>query len=182
MAQAHILAAVIGGLVAEHVEEEPVDIVLIEPFGEYLHGLLPVIAAVDTGRIEPVVDYRTAIRLAEEPLGVGVIDRLLRLAEIVAADHPDVAGVRLAQRVAKHVAAGLQIRAWIVKFHLGRIVSGDAAHAREYHVGVHGGQRLHLPARVRGGVGFAQIGLHQADRLGHPPARLSLERHSKQKE
>ena len=64
----------------------------------------------------------------EEPLGVGVEDRLLRLAQVEAADHADAARVRLAHDVAEEIAARRQEGAGIVEGHARRILRDDPAH------------------------------------------------------
>ena len=115
MTQTHGTPAVIARLVAEHIEEQAVHVVSLETFRQDLHGLLAIVAAVDAGRVEAVVNHRLPVGLAEEPLRVRVEDGLLRLAQIVSPDHPDAPGVRLPQDVAEQVSPGGKIGTRVVE-------------------------------------------------------------------
>ncbi len=117
MARPHRLAAVIRGRIAEHVEEQAVDLVAIERLAENLQRVLAVVAAVDADRIQAVVDRRLAIDALEEPLRMRVEHGLLRLAQIEAADHAHAARVRQLDDVAKQIASRRQVRARIVERH-----------------------------------------------------------------
>ncbi len=111
------------------------------------------------------------LRAAEEPLRVRVVDRLLRLAQVEAADDPDLPRVRLAQHVAEEIAAGRQERARIVERRARRVLRDDAAHVDEEGIGagvVDGGDERR---RIDDGVALGEIGLEEPDRLGQPPAR-----------
>ena len=173
VAEADICAAVIGGLVAEHIEEQAVHVVSLQSFAEDLHRLTAIVSAVDAGGIEAVVNDRAAICLTEEPLGMGIVSGLLRLAQIVAAHDSDAAGVRLFEDVAKHVAARRQVRTRIMEVDARRVVRGDAAHTHEDHIGAHVGELGDEAVGIHGGVRFPQVGLHPTDGLGGPPSGLS---------
>ena len=97
--------------------------------------VLPVVVAVDARRVEPVVDRRLAVGPHEEPFRVRVVHRLLRLAQIEAADDANAAGVRLAEHVAEEIASGRQERARVVKRHARRVLRDDAAHVDKKGVG-----------------------------------------------
>src|SRR5262245_5408155 len=109
MTQSDLATAVIARLVAEHVEEQAVNSILVESFGQNLHPLLAVIAAVDARRVEAVVDHRLPIGLAEKPLRVGVEDGLSRLAQVEPSNDSNLPGVSFPQHIAEHIAAGGQI-------------------------------------------------------------------------
>ncbi len=47
--KAHLVSAVIARLVAEHVEEQAIHVVLIECFGEDFYRLCAIVTTVDTG-------------------------------------------------------------------------------------------------------------------------------------
>src|SRR5438874_1233918 len=116
MAQADVTAAIVARLIAEHVEKEAVDVVLLQRLAQDFHRLDAVIAAVDAGGVKAVIDHGLAVELAEKPFGMGVEDGLLRFAEIETSDHADLSGVSFAQHVAEHVAAWRQLWARVVKF------------------------------------------------------------------
>ena len=78
MAEAEFVAAVIARLIAEGVEEEPVDIVFLETFGQDFHGLVTVIAAVDASGIKTVINGRGTVGFAEKPFRD---ERRIRLCE-----------------------------------------------------------------------------------------------------
>ncbi len=103
MTEAELPAAIVAGLIAEGVEEVAVHIVLFEAFGEDLHGLLTVVAAVDADDIEAVVENGLAVGLAEEPFRVSIEDGFAGLAEIEAADDTDVLSVSLLQDGAEKI-------------------------------------------------------------------------------
>ena len=123
------MAAVIAGLIAEHVEEQPIHVVRFQRLGQNLHRLLAVVAAVDAGRIQAVVNDRLAVGFSKEPLGMGVVNCFVSLAEIEAADHADASRVALVKTSPNMSRPGRQDRAGVMEWHLGRIIGGDAAHA-----------------------------------------------------
>ena len=172
MTQPDLAAAVIARLIAEHVEEQPVDGVLVESFGQNLHPLLAVIAAVDARRIEAVVYHRLSIGLAEKPLRMSVEDCLSRLAQIEPSDDANPPRVSFPQNVAEHIAAGGQIGTGIMKLNRGRIVSGDSPHAHQHYICAHIRELFRQTARVEPGVCLPQVGLDPPNRLLHPPALL----------
>ena len=172
VAQAHICPAVIGGLVAEHVEEQPVHVISLQAFAQNLHCLPAIIPPIDASGIEAVVNDRAAIALTEEPLGMSIVNGLLRLTQIVTAHNPYAAGVRLLHHIAEHIAARRQIRARIMKLDMRRVICADPAHAHEDHIGTHVRKLRDQAMGIHGGVGFPQVGLHPADGLGGPPSRL----------
>jgi hypothetical protein len=168
-ARPHRHTAVVGRRVAEHVEEQAVDRVALERLGEDGHRVAAVVVAVDAGGVEPVVDGRLAVRAPEEPLGMRVVDRFLRLAQIEAADDAHLARVRLAKRLAEQVTPGRQERARVVERHARRVLRDDTAHVHEVGVGAGRVHRLDERLRVDDGVGLGEVGLEEPDRLGQPP-------------
>src|ERR1035437_97492 len=54
-----------------------------------------------------------------------------------------------------------------------RVVRADAAHAHEDYIGAHLGELGDEAVGIHPSVHLAQVGLHPADGLGGPPARLS---------
>src|SRR5262245_13968449 len=104
MTQPDLAATVIARLVAEHIEEKTVDVILIERFGQNLHPLLAVIPAVDARRVKTIIDHRLPIGLAKKPLRVGVEDGLRRLAQIKPSDDANMPGVGFPQNIAEHIA------------------------------------------------------------------------------
>ena len=131
---AHRHPAVVGRRIAEHVEEQAVDFVALERLGENRQRVLAVVPAVDAGGIEPVVDDRLAVGAHEEPFRMRVEHRLLRLAQVEAADDADLARVRFADDVAEEIAAGGKERAGIVERHLRRVLRDDPAHVHQERV------------------------------------------------
>ena len=99
------IAAVVGRRIAEHVEEERVHVVAFQRFGEDLHRVGAVVATVDARRVEAVVGHGLAVGLSEEPLRMGVVHGLLRLAQVEASDHADAMRVGFREHFAEHVAA-----------------------------------------------------------------------------
>ena len=173
LARPHRIAAVVGRRIAEHVEEQPVDLIAVERLRQNRHRVLPVVVAVDARRIEAVVNGRLTVRTFEEPLRVRVEDCLLRLAQIEAADNSNAAGACLPKDVAEQVTARRQECARIVKRDACGVLRDDAAHVDEEGVGGKlgdgGDERLRVERRVR----FAQVGLEESDRLVEPPLGLS---------
>jgi hypothetical protein len=100
-----------------------------------------------------------------------VVDRLLRLAQIEAADDAHLARVRLAKRLPEQVTPGRQERARVVERHARRVLRHDAAHVHEVGVGAGGVHGLDERLRIDDGVAFGEVGLQEPDRLGEPPAR-----------
>src|SRR5262249_40508733 len=172
MTESYLTAAVITRLVAKRIEEETVDVILLETFGQNLHSLIAVIAAVDTDRVEAVVDHRFSVRLTKEPFRVRVEDSLMRLAEVVPSNHPDLARMALSQHVAKHIAPGGQTGAGVMKLHSGRVIRNNAAHAHQDYVGAHVGELFGKTFCIKCSVYLAKIGLQPANGLAHPPAFL----------
>ena len=172
MAKPNLAPAVVPRLIAEHIEEQAVDSILIETFGKYLHRLLAVVPAVDAGGVQTVVDHRLSISLAKKPLRMRVEDGFGRLAEIVPSDDPNLAGMSFPDHVTEHVAPGRQLRTRIVELGLGRIIGGNASHPYEQDVGAHVRELIHQSRRIEARVGLPQICLDPADRLLHPPALL----------
>jgi hypothetical protein len=172
-ARPHRHAAVIGGRVTEHVEEEAVDLVALERFTEDGQRVPAVVVAVDAGRVEPVVDRRLSVAAAEEPLRVCIEDGLLRLAQVEPADDANPARVRLAQHVAEQVAAGGQEGARVVERRPRRILRDDAAHVDEEGVGAGLAHGRHQRHRIDDGIALGEIGLQEPDWLGQPPAGRS---------
>ena len=170
--RAHRYAAVVGRGIPEHVEEEPVDVVAVERFGENRQRMLAVVVAVDTRRIQAVVDCRLTVGAPEEPLRVCVVCRLLSLAQVEAADDAHATSVGVAQDVTKKIAARRQEGAWIVKRHAGRVLRDDAAHVHEERVGANVRDRAHELMRIDRRIGLAQVGLEEPNRFGHPPAGI----------
>ena len=129
LAHPHTGAAVVRRRVSERVEEQPVHFVTLQRLGEDLQGVLPIVGPVDARRIEAVIDDRLPVLPAKEPLRMGVVNGLLRLAQIETADDADAAGVRFAQNLPERVAASGNEGAGVVEGDFGRVMGHDAAHA-----------------------------------------------------
>ena len=99
-------------------------------------------------------------------------DRLLRLAQIEAANYANAAGVRLAQRVAEQVAARRQERAGVVPRDARGILRDNSAHVDEKCVGAEVGDRGHERGGIYGRIGFTQVRLQEPNRFAHPPPAL----------
>ena len=135
--------------------------------------MLAVVIAVDARRIQAVVDRRLTVGAPEEPLRVCVVCRLLRLAQVEAADDAHAAAVGVAQDVTKKVAARGQEGAGIVKRHAGRVLRDDAAHVYEERIGANVRDRAHELLRIDRRICLAQVGLEEPNGFGHPPAGVS---------
>ncbi len=170
VADAQRMAAVVGGGIAEHVEEQTVDVVALQRLGQDLGGLLAIPAAIHTGLVEAVVRRGLAIGFLEEPFGMGLIHIAMSLAEVEAPDDPDAAGMTQLQDLAKRVAAPRYIRTDIVVLHLARIECRDAPHGHQQGVALEIRNFSHKFWRIERRVVLAQVGLHPANRLLHPPA------------
>ncbi len=103
VAESERIPAVIRSRIAEGVEEAAVDIVSIQSLAENFERLLLVPSTVDAGLVKAVVDCRLTVRPLEKPFRMGIVNVLVRLAEIPAANHADLAGMRLANHFAKCV-------------------------------------------------------------------------------
>ena len=107
----------------------------------------------------------------EEPLRVRVVCRLLRLAQVEAADDANATSVCVAEDVTKKIAARRQEGARVVKRHARRVLRDDAAHVHEERVGANVARpRSTSCMRIDRRIGLAQVGLQKPNRLGHPPA------------
>src|SRR5262245_35041270 len=115
MAKPNLASDSVERLVAEHVEEQAIDGVLVQGFREDFHRLVAVVASVDAGRVETVIDYRLSAGLPEKPLRMGIENRLRCLAEVKPSDDADLAGMRFSHDIAEHVLAGRQVRTCVVK-------------------------------------------------------------------
>jgi hypothetical protein len=171
VARPHRPAAVVGRRVAEHVEEEAVHRVALQGLGQDPERVLAVVAAVDAGGVEPVVDGGLAVRPLEEPLGVRVEHGLLRLAEVESPDDADLPGVGLVQHRAEEVAPRGQVRARVVERDPRRVLGDDPAHVEEERVCGELRYLLDEPPSFERGVDLAHVRLDEAHGLVHPPAR-----------
>jgi hypothetical protein len=169
LARPHRMAAVVGRRIAKHVEEQAVDFVAIERFRQDRHRVLTVVVPVDTSGVQPVVDRGFTIAPLEEPFRMRIEDRLLRLAQIEAADHADSTSVRLAQHLAEQISPRWQERARVVKGNLRRILRDDAAHVDEEGICGKLGDSGDEGFRIDGRISLAQVRLKEPNRLIEPP-------------
>ena len=96
-------------------------------------------------------------------------DRLLRLAQIEAADYANSTSVRLAKHLAEQITAWWQERARVVKGNLRRILRDDAAHVDEEGVCGKLGDSGDEGFRIDGRISLAQVRLKEPNRLIEPP-------------
>jgi hypothetical protein len=172
VAKPDLPAAIVARLIAEHVEEQAIDGVLVERFGQDLHRLVAIVVSVDAGGVEAVIDHRLSAGLPEEPLRMGVEDRLPGLTEIESSHHADLARVGFPQNVAEHVPPRGQVSAWVVKLNLRRVIGRDAAHPHQHHVGAHIRELARQARGIQARIRLPQVGLDPADGLLHPPTLL----------
>ena len=170
-AEAQGVAAVVRRRVAEHVEEQAVDVVPVQRLGENLDRLLAIPAAVDAGLIQPVVNCRLAAGFLEEPLGVGVVGVLVGFAQVEPADDADAACVCFLEYLPERVVPFWDIRAHAVVPDLAGVERRDPAQLHQQHVGVEGGHLFDERPGVQRRISLAEVGLEPADGLAHPPVR-----------
>ncbi len=174
VAQANVAATVVGGGIAEHVKEETGDRIAFQRLGQNDHGLTTVVATVDASRVEAVIGYRVAASLAEKPLRVRIENLLARLAKVKPANHTNASRLRLTKHLAKRIPSCGEMRTAVVERYVGRIVGDDPAHSKQQDIGLEFGYLCRETRRIKGGVGLAQIRLHEPNRLAHPPSLLGV--------
>ena len=101
-------------------------------------------------------------------------------AKVKPANHTNSPYLCLTKHLAKSILSSREMRTAIVKRHVGGIVRDDSAHSKEQNIGLEFGQLCCEAGRVKSGVGFAQVRLHEPNRLAHPPALLGITRATSQ--
>ena len=160
LADAEVRAGVVGVAIAEHVEEDAVDVVLPERLRDDLECVVLIPAAVDAGLVGAVVLERLALAVVHEPVGMRLVGDAGRLRHVEAADERQALGVGGLDRGAEGVV--LHVGVDRVQRQPGRVEGEDAADVVEQDVGAEGAGLLREGLLIVERVGLAEVGLHHA--------------------
>jgi hypothetical protein len=134
-----------------------------------LEGIPAVVATVDAGGIQAVVDLGLPIGTAKEPRGVMVVDMFVTLAQVQSGDKAQVQPMGFLHGLAHEIIAHPRDRR--LESQLGWVKRDNTSDAKEDGIGAKVGDLLNDLSRITLDINLTQIGLYKPEGTRLPPVR-----------